>query len=161
MNHYSRFMPGEDLNKLYCALIRSVLEYSNVIYHPMISNYQSNRLKGIQKRCLRVMYGYKKSYGALLEESGLKTLKSRREEQFLKFARKTSENPNYSDLFPKKNNDIRTRNYKEYEERFARTDRLYRSPVYAMRRALNATPTSDHYNSPEYVDLSFLFNNPN
>ena len=87
LNHYSKFMPGEDLKKLYWALIRSVLEYSGVIYHSQISNYQSNRLEAIQKRCLRMMYGHQKTYGALLKEAELENLKVRREKQFLKFAK--------------------------------------------------------------------------
>ena len=78
------------------------------------------------------MYGRQKSYGVLLEESGLKTLKSRREEQFVKFAKDTSQNPNYAHLFPRNNCPVNTRNSKTYKEFFARTDRLYNSPVCAI-----------------------------
>ena len=107
-----------------------------------------------------MMYGYQKTYGALLEEAELETLEARREKQFLKFAKKASENPNYSEYFPKNNCTVNTRRHKLFKEEFARTDRLYYSPVYAMRRALNETPYSDRFNNPNYIDLSFMFNNP-
>ena len=79
LRKYSRFMPGSDLRKLYCGLVRSVIEYSSVTYGPMLTKYQSNTLENIQKRCLRVMYGYDKSYTDLLVESGLQTLSNRRD----------------------------------------------------------------------------------
>ena len=53
-----------------------------------------------------------------------------------------------------------TRNRKHFKEKTARTDRLYRGPVYAMRRHLNSTPDSDRFNNPVSVDLSHLFNDP-
>ena len=107
------------------------------------------------------MYGYDKSYGALLRLSGLETLKSRREVHFQKFAKKTSENVNYKHLFPKNTSSVRTRHSKLFKEEFARTDRLYNSPVFAMRRALNNTPAHDRFNNPNYLDLSHIFNDPN
>ena len=107
-----------------------------------------------------LLYGQQKSYGALLEEAGLKTLKERRQEHFIKFAKKTSENVNYSELFPKNSRRQSVRNPKVFLEKFARTDRLYNSPVYAMRRALNCTPYHDRFNNPNTIDLSHLFNDP-
>ena len=74
LRYYSRFMGGNDLKKLYSALVRSVLEYSSVTYHSMITKKQSNDLEIIQKKCLRCMYGYQKSYEELLSESGMETL---------------------------------------------------------------------------------------
>ena len=52
LRYYSKFMEGNDLTKLYSALIRSVLEYSSVTYGPMLSKAQSNRLEQVQKNCL-------------------------------------------------------------------------------------------------------------
>ena len=71
LRYYSAFMPGKDLKKLYCSLIRSVLEYSSVTYHSMLSKSQENKLEKIQKKCLRCIYGYDKSYSELLKESEL------------------------------------------------------------------------------------------
>ena len=37
LRYYSRFMLGKDLRKLYSSLVRSVLEYSSVTYHSMLT----------------------------------------------------------------------------------------------------------------------------
>ena len=55
---------------------------------------------------------------------------------FLKFAKKTAEGP-YAAWFPKRDGGRSLRNGKEYVEEYARCDRLYNSPIFAMRRALN------------------------
>ena len=156
LRYYSRFMPGKDLIKLYSAMVRSVLEYSSVTYHSMLTIKQSNDLEQIQKKCLRCIFGYGKGYEELLEESGLSTLKARREKAVLKFAAKTAKNPVYSHWFLLNPNHTSSRNPKIYTEEFARTSRLYNSPLFHMRRLLNKT---DHDQMPEtnYMDLAHLF----
>ena len=146
--------------KNYVSLVRSVLEYSAVVFHSQISRYQSNRLENVQKRCLRIMYGYNKTYEELLKLSGLQSLQERRRSQFKKFAEKMSSNPNYSRFFPLNQTAANTRHAKTYKEFFARTDRLYKNPLYAMCRLVNQTPDSDRYNNPLYEDLSHFFNDP-
>ena len=37
LRYYSKFMPGKDLKKLYCALVRLVLKYSSITYHSMLT----------------------------------------------------------------------------------------------------------------------------
>ena len=161
LRRYSKFMGGDDLKKLYCVLVRSILEYSAVTYTTQISKYQSNRLENVQKQCLKTMYGYDKTYEQLLQCSGLESLKDRRNKLFQNFAQKIVKNPNYADLFPLNNSIQNTRRPKVYREIFAKTDRLYNSPLYAMRRFLNQTPEHSRFNNPNYVDLSDLFNDPN
>ena len=53
LRYYSGFMPGKDLKKLYCALVRSILEYSSITYHSMLTRKQENDLEMVQKKCLR------------------------------------------------------------------------------------------------------------
>ena len=65
------------------------MEYSSVTYGPMLAKYQSKKLEDMQKRCLRTIFGYDKSYEELLELSGLRTLEERRHDSLIKFARKT------------------------------------------------------------------------
>ena len=60
----------------------------------MLTKFQSNQLENIQKRCLRCMFGWDKSYADLLVESGLQTLSARREAAIRTFAEKALENPN-------------------------------------------------------------------
>ena len=153
-------MPGDDLKKLYTVLIRSILEYSAVTYTTQISKYQSNRLESVQKQCLRIMYGYGRSYKELLEISGLETLENRRKVLFENFANKIVKNGNYSDMFPLNEMNRTTRISKKYVEFHAKTDRLYNSPLYSMRRYLNQTPHHDRFNNPLHVNLSHLFNDP-
>ena len=63
----------------------------------------------------------------------------RREELTDKFALKMSKNPRYSDLFPlRPQQQLRVRNPKPYLELKANTARLYNSPLFYMRRRLNA-----------------------
>lgn len=82
-------MPGKELKTLYCSIIRSVLEYSSVTYdHSMLTKKQENDLELVQKKCLRCIYGYGKSYDKLLKESNLQPLKSRRQKMILRFAKK-------------------------------------------------------------------------
>ena len=83
-----------------------------------------------------------KSYSQLLEESGLPTLKSRRETAIKKFAEKALENPVYQYWFepnPSTRQDSQ-RFSKPLREKLARTSRLYNSPIYYMTRLLNGTP---------------------
>ena len=67
LRYYSKFLPGKDLKKLYCALVRSVLEYSSITYHSMLTKKLENDLEMVQKKCLRCIYGYAKSYEDLLK----------------------------------------------------------------------------------------------
>ena len=158
--HYSKFMPGSDLKKLYCSLVRSVLEYSAVTYGPQISKYQSNRIENVQKQCLKIMYGYNKCYNDLLIESGLETLHDRRQKLLQSFAVKLSKNKNYDSLLPLNESRLSARNPKVYKELYTKTDRLYSSPLYTIRRILNNTPKSDRFNNPRLIDLSSIFNDP-
>ena len=100
LRYYSKFMPGKDLKKLYCALVRSILEFSSVSFGSQISKFQSNRIENVQKRCLKIMYGYNHTYEELLQMAGLQSLKGRRESAMLKFAQRMADNSNYCDLFP-------------------------------------------------------------
>ena len=126
------------------------------MYHTQLNKGQSNLLERVQKRCLRVIYGYSKSYAELLLLSGLEMLSYRRQKKFEKFATKTSENIKYSSWFPPHNTGRTTRNKKTYLEETALTSRLYKSPLFAMRRYLN-TKTPDE---PDPEDLTGINNAP-
>ena len=102
------------------------------------------------------MYGYKKSYEGLLKESGFDRLADTREAAVRKFALKTQKNPVYSHWFPYNPNQTSVRKPTVYREEFARTQRLYNSPLFYMRRLLNDTEHKEEevYN---YLDLAYLF----
>ena len=127
----------------------------------MLAQYQANRLENIQKKCLRSIYGSQLSYAELLSRSGLDTLEDRREKAILKFAQKAASNPQFSHWFPTNTNRSSQRNGKKYEEKFAKSDRLYFSPLYTMRRRLNETPDKERVlDTHDIIDLSYLFNAP-
>ena len=91
----------------------------------------------------------------LLEKAGIESLKDRRERQFAKFAKKASENDKYKHWFPKNPTERITRKTLVYKEEKATGNRLYNSPIFAMRRLLNNSQ------SPlDNVDLTGLFNMP-
>lgn len=61
--HYKRSgIPIDKLRDIYCAITRSILEYSSVVYHSQLNIGQSNELEHIQKRCLHAIYGYDYQY---------------------------------------------------------------------------------------------------
>ena len=89
----------------------------------------------------------------------MRTLDERRKQALKKFAEKAVASPQFTHWFPKNQNQTSQRLGKVYEEKHARSDRLYYSPLYTMRRALNNNEekrTSDIH----YIDLSNLFNEP-
>ena len=69
---------------------------------------------------------------------GFLTLKERREAAFASFTNKLVSSSRFQHLFPlKEAGPMELRNTKKYTETFARSNRLYNSPVYSMRRYLN------------------------
>ena len=153
--HYKHAgVPQSRLRDIYVAMTRSILEFSSNVYHSQLNKHQTNELERIQKRCLRAVYGYEKTYEELLHLSGLDTLEDRRTRAFEKFAKKTLKNEKYSAWFPLKPPIRTTRSKAIYLEEKAVGNRLFKSPIFAMRRVLNRTETSEVY------DMSGLFNAP-
>ena len=126
------------------------------MYHNQINKGQKNEIEWVQKECLKVINGYQKSYNELLEISQLETMEQLREKVFKNFTEKTLENPKYQPWFLLKSNLRDTRVTRPYIEERATSVRLYKSPVYAMRRLLNdKKPVED---DPE--DLTGIHNIP-
>ena len=76
----------------------------------------------------------------LLEWAGISNLAERRLRLVDKFLQKAINNPVHSMWFPLKeftHHDLRTE--KIFEEKYAKTERLYKSPLYFYRRRLNTT----------------------
>ena len=153
LRKYSKFMGGNELKTLYTELVRSCLEYSSVTYGPLLTQYQSNDLENVQKRCLKCLFGYNKSYQELLEVSGFETLKARREAALLRFATKSQKNPVYEHWFPENTNHTSLRHPKKYQEKLARTNRLYKSPVFTMRRLLNENYEENPPENPLAIEV--------
>ena len=127
-----------ELAVVYRTVVRPVLDYCAVVYHPMLTDEQDQIVERLQARALKNIYGYKDSYATMREKAGITTHRARRIEMCDKFAHKAAGNPRF-DWFP-----VRTgrsgRHGEPYQEFQARTDRLYNSPLYYYRRRLNGKP---------------------
>ena len=130
---------SKDLVDCYCCFLRSVLDYCTNVYHPMLSQGQTDTLEKLQYSALKIIFGYDTDKENLLKLSGLSTLQERRKKLFEAFCLKNYKNERFKQTWFEERDfegaDLRKQ--KIIVEKFARTSRLYNSPVYAMRRKLN------------------------
>ena len=127
----------DELLTVYKSTIRPVIEYSSVIYHPMLTCELSDYIEKQQARALKNIFGCEHSHRKLLELANIPTLKARREEACLKFARKMSMNKRFESHFRMRKTRSRAAQAEEFFEFPARTNRRYNSPLYFYRRILN------------------------
>ena len=120
----------------------------------MITQYERNRLESIKKNYLRSIFGFGKLYEDLLSESNLETLEERRQKKLRKSAEKTSRSKQFAHWFPLNENRFSQRTSNKYKELFAKSDRLYNSPLFEMRRVLNNTEKESRTSDlTEFVDF--------
>ena len=67
-----------DVLTIYCSVIRTVLEYACIVWHPGLTQKQSDEIEKIQKRCLKLIYP-NLSYNHALATSEQTKLHERRE----------------------------------------------------------------------------------
>ena len=127
----------EDILKAYTVYIRPLAEYAAPAFHSMLSSTMAANLESQQRNALKIIYGYNVSREELYVKSGLDTLAKRRDTLTLKFARKMAHNPDFREHFPKHKAVRNTRQQITYQEIHTRSTRLYNSPLFHMRRALN------------------------
>ena len=126
----------EELATVYKTVVRPILDYCAVIYHPMLNDEQDQAVERLQAQALKCIYGYKESYASMREKAGVTTHRARRIELCDTFARKASSNPRFAAWFPERTG--RSGRYgDQFQEMNARTDRIYNSPLYYYRRRLN------------------------
>ena len=83
------------LVEIYKSSLRPILEFCSVVYYSMISKEQSEALECLQRRVLRVIYGFKVSMEECFEKSGLEILECRRLKRIRKFAVKAAADENF------------------------------------------------------------------
>jgi len=125
-----------ELVSVYKSMIRSVIEFTSVVYHSMLTGEQSSEIERLQQQALKCIFGIQFSYRALLEKTGLETLECRRVMAVDAFAKKSLEG-RFAHWFPLRESGRSLRKGNKYVEEYARTDRLKNTPVYYMRRRLN------------------------
>ena len=128
----------EELAKVYCTVVRPVLDYCAVVYHPMLTDEQDQIAERLQAKALKNIYGYKDSYKTMREKAGITTHRARRVALCDNFATKAAANPRFG-WFPLRQGRS-GRHGETYQEFPARTDRLFNSPLYYFRHRLNGKP---------------------
>ena len=125
-----------ELAVVYTTVVRPILDYCAVVYHPMLNDEQDQMVERMQAQALKCIYGYKDSYKVMREKAGVTTHRARRIALCDKFAEKAAASQRFGGWFP-----LRTarsgRHGEQYKELSARTDRLFNSPLFYFRRRLN------------------------
>jgi hypothetical protein len=149
LRHLRGFGLSEDeLVAVYKSSVRSVIEFTSVVYHAMLTKEQSRDIERLQLQSLKCIYGLQFSYSKMLEKANISTLEERRVEACDKFARKCLEG-RFEGWFPLRQTTRTTRSTRPYEEKYARCDRLKNSPLYFMRRRLNDLAQENERRSAE------------
>ena len=139
LRHLKKFgMSSSDLVSIYSSMILPVMDYCDFVYHSMLTDEMDEQLEAAQAGALRTILGSGLSARKMRSETGLKTMRDRRVEHADKFARKAANSDRFCHWFPKRQGRRSGRLAgDEYEERFARLDRLKNSPLFFMRRRMN------------------------
>ena len=135
---YDFNLPVEDMLDIYFLFIRSMLEYSCVVWHSSITEEEITSIERVQKTALKMILRERYTdYLSALELTGLTTLRERRTHLSLNFARKCIKSGKSSDLFPLNVKSVNTRPHERYFVTPARTDRLANSTIPYLQRLLN------------------------
>ena len=67
----------DELAKVYRICIRPVLDYCQVVYHPLLTDEQDQAVEGLQASALRCIYGHHTSYARMRELAGVELLRDR------------------------------------------------------------------------------------
>ena len=76
-------VPAVDLIAIYCALVRSILEYGSPVW-AALPEYLSDVVEGVQRKALRIVFPGL-AYSEALVASGLQTLATRRGQACVNF----------------------------------------------------------------------------
>lgn len=128
-----------ELTTVYTTVVRPVLDFCCVVYHPMLTDEQDQQIERLQAQALKCIYGYKMSYREMRERAEITTHRARRIELCDKFAEKAAASVRFNSWFPPRTGRQggRRGGGETYQEFTARTDRLHNSPLFYFRRRLN------------------------
>ena len=129
-----------DLKQIYISQIRSKLEQSAVVWHSSLTKRNESDLERVQKAALRVILKEKyQSYSDALSALRLKSLKDRREELCLRFAKNCLRIEKFKKFFPlnKKDHCMSMRNSEKFLLEKCGSVRYRDSALPYMKRLLN------------------------
>ena len=94
----------KDLKQIYISQVRSKLEQSAVVWHHGLTKNNENDIERVQKSALKVILKHDYSdYQNALVKLGMKSLKDRRDELSLKFAKGCLKIEKFKQYFPLNN----------------------------------------------------------
>ena len=132
-------IPVDDLKHLYTLYVRSVLEFNFWVWNSNLTQAQENDIEKVQKVACQIILQDSSSYEDALSDLNLMSLKERRQQLCLKFARRCQKFEKSKDMFPLNDpNSHYTRSHEKVKVNFADTDRLRDSAIPQMQRLLNA-----------------------
>ena len=132
--------PQEQMIKIYTSYIRPLLEYCAPVYHAGLTAKQAQQLERVQKRALKIIAGYDKTYQQILQQLKLDTLADRRQMLCLRLGKQILNSTAHRDLLPKLRGTIsgrRTRRRKTLET-FCCGARLRKSSIPLMTSLINS-----------------------
>ena len=129
----------EDLRIIYILYIRSILEQNCQVWHYSLTNEDETNFERVQKvACYLILHETYESYEKALIVLNLETLNLRREQLYLKFAKKCIKHPKASKMFPlNSESKYNFRTKEKYVVQKAKTDRLMNSAIPQLQRVLN------------------------
>ena len=132
-------VPERDLVLIYMAFIRSVIEFACNVYGGFLTTGQSDDLERLQANALRAIYGVDLSYRRCLKKSGVPLLSERRHLLFLRFTKKIIKNEHFKRkwLVENEESSYDLRRKEKYKINNMRCERMEKTPISRMRRALN------------------------
>ena len=141
---------GQHLFRLYTVFVRPVIEFCSIVYHSLLTKQQETEIERLQRKVVRLCFGYNCDVDQVGRREGIETLKERRECSIDRFIVKNYMNERFTNKwFPRKQHvrlDIRKQ--KKFEETKANTERFYNSPLNYMRRRINFLHDNDLLEQP-------------
>ena len=132
--------PETDMKQVYIAYIRSLLEQSSNVWQSSLSVENKTDLERVQKIALTIILKDKyKNYQNALPFLELDTLKDRRQQLCLSFAKKCLKNKKMKHLFEPnlKLHEMETRDPEHFKVLHANTERFKHGPIIYMQNLLN------------------------
>jgi exonuclease III len=135
----------KDLKEIYILFVRSILEKTSVVWHSSLTKENEQDLERVQKSALRVILGKNYvDYKHAMKTLKIQTLKKRREELCLSFAKKCTVHKKFTKMFPKRRHIRNSRKSEKYKVIHARTERFQRSAIIYMQNLLNKNETEEN-----------------
>ena len=134
----------KELVTVYKGYVRPILEYAAPVWHPGITQRQSNQVESVQKRVCRIVLGHQYvHYAHALSRLDLDQLSDRRISLCTNFATRTFKSGRFNDWYQKSksSHSMTLRSSRVLEQQFCSTNRLKNSPIPYFTSLVNTCKT--------------------